>query len=165
MQIRTRQYSLDLTIHKKSTIMVMKMTSSILSTEELPLTHTILRKQLPGVLKTRCFNSLRLPFTKEVRQTEIGHLFEHILLQNMLEMKLALGDEKFVLKGTTSWDWKKDSRGTFHIKLNVGAEEQYILYSALDKSNQLLDHIFEMHESLSTPTENRDPKISIFMES
>ena len=120
---------------------MMKMLIPTISTVTLPATLPILRSKLPGVLLTECFNAQNLPFIKEVMNTEIGHLYEHILLQNILESKLEKGHRRFEVVGETEWDWKKEETGTFNLRLNVGANETEILNPCLLKTNELVELI------------------------
>lgn len=123
------------------TNILMELFSAPITTKNIPQTSPILKKYLPTILKSKCFNQNNYPFSKEVRNTEIGHLFEHILLEYLYEQKLKEGASNPVYNGLTQWNWQKDIRGVFHINVDVGLKERYIFQSALEKSIRLLNLI------------------------
>lgn len=141
MTSTTKYYSIRVKQLRRKTKIDMNVYSPVVSTRSIPNTFKILKEHLPGVLETRCFNDDNLPFSEEVKKTEIGHLFEHIILQYMLEMKMALGQNKFVLNGWTSWNWKKEKRGTFHIDIDTGIQDSLVFKEALNKSEKLMQQI------------------------
>lgn len=107
-----------------------------------PKTLDILEQNLPTVLKSKCFNKFNLPFRTEAAQTEMGHLFEHILLEYLFKLNLKYKGEKQVFSGRTSWDWKKDPRGLFKITINTTTDmEKFIFTIALGKSIEILEKI------------------------
>ncbi len=112
--------------------------TSIINTRDIPFTYTILEKQLPSILIAQCFNDEGLPFSQEVKMTEIGHLFEHIMLEYLCILKLANGHSKATFRGETNWNWKRDLRGTFHIHINAGIKHEEIFDEALTNSIELL---------------------------
>lgn len=114
-----------------------------LTTKNFPYTHAILSSILPSVLRTRCFNEQRLPFDREVRETEIAHLFEHIMLEYLCEYKLKSGYKAVKFQGVTDWDWRSEPVGTFHIKINSGYKNSIIFTQALQKSLALIKTILE----------------------
>lgn len=119
----------------------MSLFTSYFHTNHLPNTHNILNENLPEVLRTQCFNDSDLPFEIEVKNTEIGHLFEHIILEYMCQIKIKNGYKKASFRGVTNWNWKKDVRGTFHIKIGIKPEDIIFLESALEKSMKLLNKL------------------------
>lgn len=120
-----------------------RMTSAlcVLNTESMPLTYDILNKELPGIFKSKCFNDGELPFHIEVKKTEIGHLFEHILLEYLCNEKIKSGAKSAKYCGETSWNWKKEKRGLFNIVVSSPISEKEIFYDSLLKSIQLLNKI------------------------
>lgn len=144
LKIDTHLFSLYLSLHKDTIVTTMKLLVPIVNTCELPHTFHFLYKSLPSILKSQCYNPDNLPFHKEVQQTEIGHLFEHILLEYLCLIKLELGYQKASFRGRTDWNWKKDPKGTFHIFITINSKDLLFLPQALDKSILLL-------KSLMTP--------------
>ncbi len=145
----TDYYNLAVLLTPKSTAVTMQLRTSIVNTREIPLTYSILRDFLPSILVCECFNDSKTPFCEEVKQTEIGHLFEHIVLEYLCELKLATGLEKAEYSGVTNWNWKKDPWGTFHITLDANATESAIIIVAIEKAIQLVNLI--LRSALYTP--------------
>lgn len=125
----------------KETGIKMKLFTNYVSTESLPNTYSTLQRFLPSILDSKCFNEENLTFDEEVRATEVGHLFEHILLEYLTKLKLFYDNEDISFSGTTSWDWTKDEQGIFHIKINAGVREAHIFEEALEKSIILINRI------------------------
>lgn len=138
-------FTIQLTHTKASTHLTMQMVCSHLTTKSLPQTKKILQTHMPSVLKTRCFNDDHLPFAKEVRDTEIGHLLEHLILAYLLESDTT----NQVYKGTTEWNWYKNPRGLFTIYLYIGDCRRKRLYDAVNKSMRVVDLLIASEQ---TPT-------------
>ncbi len=139
----SENFSLSLSCGKTQTQITMHLFNPIINTRGIPQTYSFLKKHFPSVLYTRCFNDKNLPFCKEVRSTEIGHLFEHILLESLCIEKLSLGFEKVVFNGRTRWNWIKEVRGVFHIVVDAGLNDIPILTSSLAKSINLTELILQ----------------------
>ena len=99
------------------------------------------------MLLTQCFNDDGLPFRMEVKHTEIGHLFEHILLEYLCQGKIAKGAQRASYSGNTKWNWIKEPRGTFHIRLSCGMKDADILPAAMDKTISLMKVILAYHQT------------------
>lgn len=153
--VQNKFFSLKVFREEKATKIVMCMKIAQLTTDNYPETFDILKTEFPGVLKTKCFNQQNLPFRKEVKNTEIGHLFEHILLEQLKTLKIATGARRVIYDGLTSWNWVRDKRGTFNIKITSGARDLEIFPEALSKAIALTQTILESQKQeliLSTPT-------------
>lgn len=135
------QYRLATIERKHRWVVDMVMLSSHLNTRTIPATYQILEEHLPCILQSQCFNDDHLPFCEEVKTTEIGHLFEHILLEYLCKEKLCHGYTEADFCGQTSWNWKKETRGTFHITIEKHTEDAAFFESALRKSIELMDKI------------------------
>ena len=116
---------------RKVTVIDMQVHSPIVNTCEIPETLEFLKTNYPGVLKTQCFNDKDLPFSVEVKQTEIGHLFEHILIENLCALKIKGGSKSAVFNGTTSWNWQKNPYGSFQIWIDIGKKNLPLLIDGL----------------------------------
>lgn len=132
--IQNNLFSLNIQHNKHTTLILMTLFTPIVNTAEIPQTLQLLETLLPSVLKTRCFNDKDLPFDQEVTQTEIGHLFEHILLEYLCIYKLQSGCNCAKFKGFTDWNWQLNPWGTFSITINCGYRDLRIFAQALDKS-------------------------------
>lgn len=111
------------------------------TTTRMPYVSGVLKKELPTILRSKCFNEENIPFYKEVLSTELGHLFEHILLEYLCIAKIGIGCTEAVFSGVTKWDWNKDPYGTFHIELDIAKEDYLFLTPALQKSVRLFEKI------------------------
>jgi hypothetical protein len=144
--------SLDITMHMKVTLF---------KTNQLPATYYILKNLLPGIFKHKCFNYGKHSFAKEVVNTELGHLFEHILLEYLCRIHMREGITDFCLKGNTNWDWQNERKGTFHITVNSGFTNLKILQEALQRSIELMTIICNsIYFQQSTDYSGADDSIS-----
>jgi hypothetical protein len=140
--LRTNEYfSFDVYPRKKSTKITMKMLIPTVTTEGIPTIIPILKTHLPSILRSKCFNENNYRFSKEVKNTEIGHLFEHIMLEYLSDFKYALGIKGAIYNGLTRWNWVREERGVFHIEIDAGREDKDIFELAVQKSTKLLLHI------------------------
>jgi hypothetical protein len=140
-------FSFDINPRKNSTKITMKMLTSIITTDRIPATYSILKNHLPSILRSKCFNENNYRFSKEVKCTEIGHLFEHILLEYLSQFKFAQGHKNPIFNGLTSWNWKKEERGVFHIEIDAGLDDKEIFSLAMKKSADLLTFILQKAEN------------------
>jgi len=131
-------YSLAISLKEKFCGIDMLMKIPCINTRELPHTFQIIKRELPSLLVSTCFNEHNLPFKEEVKHTEIGHLFEHIVLEYLCLIKLADGHDTAVYNGVTSWNWVKETRGTFHIRIDVPFKDKKYLKQALEKTYTLM---------------------------
>lgn len=136
-------FSLDISRGRTKTTICMSLYTPVVNTRHIPTVYAVLKKLLPTVLSSKCFNEDNLPFAMEVRQTEIGHLFEHILLEYLCEAKLALGCDTAIYSGSTSWNWHKNPKGTFHITITSGAKDSQFFEEALIKTIQLTKFLLQ----------------------
>jgi hypothetical protein len=82
-----------------------------------------------------------------VTHTEIGHLFEHILLEYLCLAKLDSGEKSAEFCGCTTWNWKREPKGMFHIEITKTQGDSLYFARAYQQSVQLL--------SLITSTSNK----------
>jgi hypothetical protein len=119
----------------------MSLYTNFYHTNSLPRTFSQLNENLPGVLKSKCFNEENLPFATEVLNTELGHLFEHILLEYLCSTKISRGAKNALFRGLTSWNWRRDAKGTFHITIYMNPEDLEIFSYSLNKTVILMNLI------------------------
>lgn len=128
--------------HKRhSTHLIMFLHIDIINTRSLPQTSSILKKYVPSVFHSKCFNYDNAPFSIESKRTEVGHLFEHILLEYLCLLKSDRGFKNPVHNGVTSWNWTKDKKGTFRITIDVGDSDREIFFAALQKSIDVTNRV------------------------
>ncbi len=119
------------------------------STLEFFNTVNVLKAQIPGVLETICHNDLNLPFCEEVKNTELAHLFEHILIQELADARNAQGNYKDY-SGETAWDWTADEKGVFHVTISATSEDLDIIEESCNKSVGILSEILSSKVSKKT---------------
>lgn len=119
----------------------MESRTPIVNTYQLPLTPYILEKTLPSILESRCYNDFNLPFHIEVKKTELGHLFEHIMLEYICQAKLLKGKRAVSVSGITDWNWRVERFGTFNITIKIGLQDFDVFYDSLQKSIELFQII------------------------
>lgn len=136
-------FSLQIKRKKTTTCIDMNLHSPIISTCYLPATVEILKRSLPGIYRSRCFNNRKFSFAKEVLQTEIGHLFEHILLEYLYISKTQCGYTNVIYNGETTWNWLREKRGIFHITINSGYGDEPFFTTALKKTIVLTNTIMQ----------------------
>jgi hypothetical protein len=114
----------------KNIHLIMKIHGDIVNTRDLPNTISYLRQYCPNVLQTECFNELNLPFNEEVKKTELGHLFEHLLLSYICKYQYLDNQLKLIVDGKTCWNWKEEPRGTFHIYISADNNDSFLFMKA-----------------------------------
>ncbi len=68
---------------------------------------------LPSLSDHICHNRSGLPFAEEVRDTELGHVFEHVVL--------AVPRQRGIhTRGQTTWNWHRDPIGMYRITIHTG---------------------------------------------
>lgn len=125
------------------------------TTKSLPQTITILESFIPRIFQHKCFNNYHRSFKAEAKETELGHLFEHIMLEFLCKMKYDTKQySKVKLKGLTEWDWMQDPKGIFHISLNTTIEDSTLLAEASNQTSKVMESILL---SQSTLTSHQNP--------
>lgn len=127
----------------------MQLHTEYVTTEKITNTYRILEDHLPSILCSDCYNKSNLPFKYEVKKTEIGHLFEHILLEHLSLVTFNKTNTSKKYSGMTSWNWKNEKRGIFHIQIDIALTEKDLFINALKKSIQLLEKILIQNSILS----------------
>lgn len=111
------------------------------NTRDFPHTKDFFKKNFPSVLRTQCFNYKNFSFDKEIEATELGHLFEHILLDQLCFKKMNLGLNSVSYSGRTSWNWRKEKKGIFHIFVNAKEKDKIFLDMALKDTINLFERL------------------------
>ncbi len=137
----TSLFTVDVCHGRKGTHLILDFFVPKIYTSELPNTLPVLWELLPSIYKSQCFNEGNLTFCEEVKDTEIGHLFEHILLEFLCITKLKRGFECSEYSGVTNWNWKKERKGKFHVKIDLGISDYEIFKEAIEKSIYLMNLI------------------------
>lgn len=147
LTIKNNYYDLSLQLSRESLSMRMFVKLPFYTTSHLPYTVAILQRELPCILKCQCFNRRNLPFIDEVRNTELAHLFEHIFLEYLCDLKYADSSEPLSYSGLTTWNWGRDPIGTFYIEINADTNDYQYVIPAIERTNQLMMHILETNNT------------------
>lgn len=129
----------------------MESRTRIINTYQLPLTQYLLEKNLPSIFSSKCFNDFDLSFYEEVKKTELGHLFEHIMLEYICQSKVAQGFKRVSVSGVTDWNWRLERYGTFNITIRTGRRDPELFNDALQKSIELFQIILSQKRPLTRP--------------
>ncbi|MBP9820465.1 hypothetical protein KBC79_07070 [Candidatus Woesebacteria bacterium] len=121
------------------------------NTREIPETMNILKKTVPGVFDTECFNDLYLPFVEEAAKTEIGHLFEHIIIHLLFVSQNKNSKPLAVYEGKTSWNWVKNPTGSFSIRIKGPKVTTELFSQLLEKATAIIEQILMSSFHVSRP--------------
>jgi hypothetical protein len=103
-------------------------------TSQVPhLPHRLFRL-FPTLARHKCENGLGLTFRQECRQTEIPHLFEHLIIELQSQAQPAE-----VLRGETEWNWTIDPRGRFHVQVDF--ENELLAIGAIRLAERLINSL------------------------
>jgi hypothetical protein len=89
----------------------------------------------PDLALDECLNDFGLSFEKECEDTEIPHLFEHLVM----EMQGQATAPRRALTGVTYWDWTVDPRGCFHVEIDY--ENLFLAIGAVQLAERLINAI------------------------
>ncbi len=140
-------FSLVIKQKENQTKITMQLFDDKVNTSHISFIIELLKQHLPNVLLTACYNEDNLPFDVEVKNTELGHLFEHILLEYLCQLKIEKGADSATYAGRTRWNWVRDPMGKFHIRLDCGINDADILPQAVEKTIHLMKIIMENEHS------------------
>jgi hypothetical protein len=100
-------------------------------TSQVPHLPNRLFRLFPTLARHKCENGLGLTFRQECRQTEIPHLFEHLIIELQSQAQPAE-----VLRGETEWNWVVDPRGRFHVQVDF--ENELLAIGAIRLAERLI---------------------------
>jgi hypothetical protein len=105
-----------------------------------PSAISILASEIPKIFACTCRNPEGNSFKEEAIDTEIAHLFEHILIYYMAQAKgWAVGEANFVAE--TRWDWNQGELGEFSIFILMETADWKYLRQALPHALAVLNKI------------------------
>lgn len=152
-----QKFIININATRHKVILKLKISKYSLKTSQFPKTALILNKYLPTIFRNKCFNNANIPFVQEVLNTEISHLFEHVLLENMCLIKIKYVDS-VAYDGRTFWDIDQNN-GEYRIEIQCHLYDWPIFIKALSKSIQLMDLIMEGDIAATLPIK-RSTKIN-----
>ncbi|CAN5184193.1 hypothetical protein BH09PAT1_BH09PAT1_1100 [soil metagenome] len=144
-------YTLSINRKPSKTIILMRLLIPEVNTCDFPMTRQLLGVYLPSIFTSICYNEDHLSFSEEVARTEVGHLFEHILLEFLCIIKLENGLNSATYEGVTDWNWVRDPKGTFHITIKAKSENLDILNEAITRTITLTNIILTKDLSVNAP--------------
>jgi len=108
---------------------------------QLPDLANSLLQMLPKLREHLCYNRNGLPFIEELHDTELGHVFEHVILEILRQRGLYL-------RGQTTWNWHRDPLGTYNVTINTGKKllvKESLLVAQAMFTNALLGPMLRFH--------------------
>ena len=108
----------------------------VLMTSQVPNLPRHLFRLLPRMRRHTCYNDCGKKFHQECRETEIAHLFEHIILELQLQAQQEPSD---ILRGETAWDWHIDPKGRYHV--SVDYQNELLAFGAIRLAERVLLHL------------------------
>lgn len=148
---RTDQFSLTFTIGEFSTHLLMNVDEAFVNTKDFKNTIPILKKNIPSILFSKCYNDKNYSFDKEVKKTETGHLFEHLIIESLFILKSNAGIKESIHQGITYWNWRVNKIGTFDIEIDAGVGDKEYIDKSVKYSMNLLSKIFEQEVEFTKP--------------
>lgn len=134
---------LSLQIDKTGTLAEFRAREDSLVTSKFPGFEKKLLVILPHLLdNVKCYNGQNHPFAVEMLATETGHLYEHIWLEVLCCEKLRTAHTAHY-RGQTSWNWKKDPRGIFHVELNATEKDRHLIEYTSQISLRILEQVLQ----------------------
>jgi hypothetical protein len=107
-------------------------TDEPLRTSAIPGAASRMLALLPGLRGHRCDNADGRSFADELADTEIAHVLEHAALEVM-----ALAGSPDTLRGDTSWDFARDGRGVFRVRLQY--DDDRVCIGAIKLAGELVN--------------------------
>lgn len=89
---------------------------------------------LPGLAGHRCSTASHRTFAEELCDTEVPHLFEHVVLELMAEA----GSPRS-LKGETAWDFRRGGNGVFRV--SVEYDDDLVCLGAIKTADKLMCYL------------------------
>lgn len=103
---------------------------------------------LPGLASHHCSTGPRGTFAEELKNTEVPHLFEHVVLELMAEA----GSPRD-LKGETAWDFKRQGHGVFRV--SVEYDDDLVALGAIKTARKLMGYLLDGGERPDVSAETR----------
>ena len=103
-----------------------------ISTTQSPHLPKMLFKLFPHLSRHRCHNDEGIPFRKECLDTEIPHLFEHLIIE--IQGNIA---KTSAFKGETEWDWRIDPRGRFYV--TVDYDDEFLVLGSIRLAQRIIN--------------------------
>ncbi|PKQ38077.1 MAG: hypothetical protein CVT59_02275 [Actinobacteria bacterium HGW-Actinobacteria-1] len=89
---------------------------------------------LPGLEEHACKNGDERTFAEEIGDTEVPHLFEHVVMELM-----AKAGSPRSLRGETSWDFRRDGHGIFRVSFEY--DDDLVCLGAIKAASKVMSYI------------------------
>lgn len=117
--------------------LILEMTDpDLFMTSQVPQLPRHLFRLLPRMRRHTCHNDCGKTFHQECRETEIAHLFEHIILELQLQAQQEPTD---LLRGETEWDWQIDPKGRYRVWVDY--QNELLAFGAIRLAERILLHL------------------------
>jgi hypothetical protein len=118
-----------------------KLTVEIPETDAYLTTHApnmprILFRMFPYLAAQRCFNQHGKSLRREALDTEVPHLFEHLLLEIQKQVRRGIR-ANISITGETEWNWSIDPRGSFHV--TVGYDNEIVALASIRLAERIIN--------------------------
>jgi hypothetical protein len=101
-------------------------------TSAAPDLVSALRRLLPGITRHSCTSPASGLLASELNDTEIAHLFEHVVL----ELMVREGTDR-ATSGNTDWDFARDGRRTYRV--TIGSDDRELAHRAAEQALGLMN--------------------------
>lgn len=121
---KSSNFDLEIKYGRKEIFLAQSLHGNNISTKYYPNTLDILNQMIPSIFDNICFNPNSNSFADEVKDTEIGHLLEHLIIEN-LRISYQKQNSLHTFSGETNWNWEEEPFGKFNIyikKTNVNRD-------------------------------------------
>ncbi len=116
-------------------IVRVRVSNHLLKTSQIEGFADYLLEELPGLSNHHCHNYNNQPFTQELKDTELAHVLEHVLIE-----LITLKDKSIRnLAGSTAWNWRESPRGTYDVE--IACTNKYVVKETLAQSIALIASI------------------------
>jgi hypothetical protein len=149
MKFSNNHFNVSVSKKPQEVVLRMQFDKIKFSTRHFPNTLSFLKIHVPQVLKTKCFNPRNFTFRKEVVDTQMAHLFEHILLTFLCDAEIKLGAKSAKFRAVTQWNWKINPKGSFTVTI-TGKVRKKVLEMALIRAIGMTELLIKSHDVLHT---------------
>jgi len=128
---------LDIDFKERETVITIFILPEMISTSRINNFSEKLFKILPSLGNHFCINESNNDFAHELKNTELAHVLEHIL------MELIGKKDKEVKKisGLTSWNWRKE--GNFIYKIRIDYSKKTYFKKSLSEALSILNDLYK----------------------
>ncbi|GAB4452677.1 MAG: hypothetical protein OHK0029_04040 [Armatimonadaceae bacterium] len=119
-------------------------------TSQVPHLPRLLFRLLPRLGSHTCHNDYGHSFRRECRETEIPHVFEHLIIELQL---LAQQNPEDRLSGETEWNWQIDPRGFYHV--SVDYENELLAIASIRLAERIINSLDRKDVSINMDEEIR----------